>query len=176
MRRCVVQQHQQNAMLTPVFLFFLLNVHYTWHIIHHVKGPSLRNSGSGIPDPEFRSKVILPWECWNDLIPMCVPPESGNSAENQEFRKMRTGINRNTGRNAQPSSRLICTIHIPHPSYHRTRIFTLDLCGNRSGGAKPRFSASWGVGTEVPDSHGFIGMNSWFCPTERPIELICWIF
>jgi hypothetical protein len=39
---------------------------------------------------------------WNDLIPMCVPLESGNSAENPEFRKMRTGINRNTGRNAQP--------------------------------------------------------------------------
>jgi hypothetical protein len=35
---------------------------------------------------------------------MCVPPESGNSAENPEFRKMRTGINRNTGRNAQPRS------------------------------------------------------------------------
>ena len=35
----------------------------------------------------------------------CLPPESGNSAENPEFRKMRTGINRNTGRNAQPSKR-----------------------------------------------------------------------
>ena len=101
-------------MLTPVFLFFLLNVRYTWHRIlffllnvrymwhriHQVKGPSLRNSRSGIPDPEFRSKLILPW---NDLIPMCVPPESGNSAANPEFRKMRTGINWNTGRNAQPS-------------------------------------------------------------------------
>jgi hypothetical protein len=61
----------------------------------------IRNSGSGIPGPEFRSKLILPW---NDLIPMCVPPESGNSAENPEFRKMRTRINRNTGRNAQPSN------------------------------------------------------------------------
>ena len=35
---------------------------------------------------------------------MCVPPEPGNSAENPEFRKMRTGINQNAGRNAQPSS------------------------------------------------------------------------
>ncbi len=68
-------------------------------IVAEVTGPSLRNSGSGIPGPEFWSKLILPWK---DLIPMCVPPESGNSAENPEFRKMRTGINRNTGRNAQP--------------------------------------------------------------------------
>ena len=83
-----------------IFLFFLLNVRYTWHRIHHVKGPSLRNSGSGIPDPEFRSKLILPW---NDLIMMCVPPESGNSAENPEFRKMRTGINRTGRNNAQPT-------------------------------------------------------------------------
>ena len=52
---------------------------------------------SGIPDPEFRSKLILPW---NDLIPMCFPPEPGNSAEYPEFRKMRTGINQNTNRNA----------------------------------------------------------------------------
>jgi hypothetical protein len=60
---------------------------------------------SGIPGPEFWSKLILPW---NDLIPMCVPPESGNSAENPEFRKMRTGINRNTGRNAHPRTRGWC--------------------------------------------------------------------
>jgi len=41
-------------------------------IVAEVKGPTLRNSGSGIPDPEFWSKLILPW---NDLIPTCVPPE-----------------------------------------------------------------------------------------------------
>ena len=40
-----------------------------WYVAE-VKGPTLRNSGSGIPDPEFRSKLILPW---NDLIPTCVP-------------------------------------------------------------------------------------------------------
>jgi hypothetical protein len=55
--------------------------------------------GHGSFPPEFRSKLILPW---NDLILTCVPPESGNFAENPEFRKMRTGINRNTNRNAQP--------------------------------------------------------------------------
>jgi hypothetical protein len=29
----------------------------------------------------------------------------------------------------------------------RTRIFAVDLCGNMSWGAKPRFSASWGLGS-----------------------------
>ena len=59
--------------------------------------------GHGSFPPEFRSKLILPW---NDLIPTCVPPEPGNSAEYPEFQKMRTGINRNTNLNAHP--RLIC--------------------------------------------------------------------
>jgi len=68
-------------------------------IVAEVKGPTLRNSGSGIPDPEFRSKLILPW---NDLIPTCVPWNAGNSAEYPEFRNMRTGRNRNSSRNAQP--------------------------------------------------------------------------
>ena len=76
--------------LTPVFLFFLLNVRYTWHRIHHV-----RVLPSGIPE-----QINLALEC---LIPTCVPPEYGNFAEYPEFWKMRTGINRNTGRNAQPS-------------------------------------------------------------------------
>ncbi len=68
-------------------------------IVAEVKGPTLRNSGSGIPDPEFRSKLILPW---NDLIPTCVPPEPGKSAEYPEFQKMRPGRNRNKKRNAHP--------------------------------------------------------------------------
>jgi len=87
-----------------------------WYgIVAEVTGPSLRNSGcripdpefrirnsgSGIPDPEFRSKLILPW---NDLIPTCVPPEPGNSAEYPENRKMRPGRNQNKKRNAHPSS------------------------------------------------------------------------
>jgi len=50
--------------------------------------------------PEFRTKLILPW---NDLTPTCVPPEPGNSAEYPEFRKMRPGRNRNKKRNAHPS-------------------------------------------------------------------------
>ena len=101
LRRCAVAAAADSRMpsLTPVFLFFLLNVRYTWHRIHHVEGPSLRNSGSGIPDPEFRSKLILPW---NHLIPACVPRNSGNSADYPEFRNMMTGRNRNSGRNAQP--------------------------------------------------------------------------
>ena len=37
----------------------------------------------------------------NRFIPMCVPRNSGNSAEYPEFRKMGTGRNRNAGRNAQ---------------------------------------------------------------------------
>ncbi len=49
---------------------------------------------SGIPE-----QIIL---ALDDLIPTCVLPESGNFTENSEFRKMRTGINRNTNRNAQP--------------------------------------------------------------------------
>jgi hypothetical protein len=43
-----------------------------WYVAE-VKGPTLRNSGSGIPNPEFRSKLILPLP-W--LIPTCVPPET----------------------------------------------------------------------------------------------------
>jgi hypothetical protein len=70
-------------------------------IVAEVTGPSLRNFGSGILDPEFRSKLILPW---NDLIPTCVPPEPGNFAEYPEFRKMRTGINRNTNWNSHSRS------------------------------------------------------------------------
>ena len=70
---------------------------------------------SGIPGPEFRSKLILPW---NDLIPMCVPPES----EIPQFRKMRTGINRNTSRNAQPSLQYISTcvpsVHLYMRPFH----------------------------------------------------------
>jgi hypothetical protein len=83
--------------------------------VEEVTGPSLRNSGSGIPGPEFRSKLILPW---NDLIPMCVPPES----EIPQFRKMRTGINRNTSRNAQPSLQYISTcvpsVHLYMRPFH----------------------------------------------------------
>ena len=59
----------------------------------------LRVLPSGITDPEFQSKLILPW---HEFIPTCVPRNSGNSAEYPEFRKMRTGRNRNSGRNAQP--------------------------------------------------------------------------
>ncbi len=52
LRRCAVAAAADSRMpsLTPDFLFFLLNVRYTWHRIHHVKGPSLRNSGSEIPE------------------------------------------------------------------------------------------------------------------------------
>jgi hypothetical protein len=71
-------------------------------IVAEAMGPSLRNSGSGIPDMEFRSKLILPW---NDLILTCVPRNSGNAAEYPEFHKMRTGINRNTKQNAHPRKR-----------------------------------------------------------------------
>ena len=68
-------------------------------IVAEITGPSLQNSRSGIPDPEFWSKLILPW---NDLIPTCVPRNSKNSAKYPKFRKMRTGINWNTKRNAHP--------------------------------------------------------------------------
>jgi len=51
--------------------------------------------------PEFRTKLILPW---NDLIPICVPTESGNAAEFRGFWKMTPGMNRNTKRNAHPRS------------------------------------------------------------------------
>ncbi len=40
----------------------------------------------------------------------------------------------------------------------RTRIFAVDLCGNMSWGAKPRFSASWGLGS--------MPIKSWFCRYE----------
>jgi uncharacterized membrane protein YgcG len=109
------------------FLFFLLNVHYTWHRIHHrVSFP-----------PEFRSNLILPW---NDLIPMCVPPESGNSAENPEFRKMRTGINRNTGRNAQP-----------RVAAHRQRSnggSSGGSCGGRGSGGSSSMGRGSGSGSD----------------------------
>ena len=68
--------------------------------LHVAQNTMSRVLPSGIPDPEFRSNLILPG---NDLIPTCVPPEHGNSAEYPEFRKMRTGINRNTNRNAHPT-------------------------------------------------------------------------
>ena len=42
--------------------------------------------------PEFWTKLILPW---NDLIPTCVPTESGNAAEFRGFRKMTPSRNRN---------------------------------------------------------------------------------
>ena len=102
LRRCAVAAAADSRMpwLTPVFLFFLLNVCYTWHRIHHVEGPSLRNSGSGILDPKFRSKLIFPW---NHLIPTCVPRNSKNSTDYPEFRNMWTGRNQNSGWNAQPS-------------------------------------------------------------------------
>jgi hypothetical protein len=51
--------------------------------------------------PEFWTKLILPW---NDLIPTCVPTESGNAAEFRGFRKMTPGRNRNTKWNAHPSN------------------------------------------------------------------------
>ena len=51
--------------------------------------------------PEYRTKLILPW---NDLIPTCVPTESGNAAEFRGFRKMTPGRNRNTKQNAHPST------------------------------------------------------------------------
>jgi hypothetical protein len=74
-----------------------------WYgIVAEVTGPSLQNSGSGIPDQEFRGILILPW---NDLIPTCVPRNSRNSAEYPEFWKMRTRINRNPKQNAHPRAR-----------------------------------------------------------------------
>ena len=81
--------------------FFLLNVRTrgTEYIV--------RVLPSGIPDPEFRRKLILPW---NDLILTCL-----HSAEYPAFRKMRTGINRNTNRNAHPS-RLSHCCPLPLPS------------------------------------------------------------
>ena len=54
------------------------------------------------------------------------------------------------------------------PSY-RTRIFTLDLCGNRSGGAKPRFSASWGVGS-MPDMSWFHWYEFMVLPHRKPFR------
>ncbi len=40
----------------------------------------------------------------------------------------------------------------------RTGIFAVDLCGNMSWGIKPRFSASWGLGS--------MPIKSWFCRYE----------
>jgi len=48
---------------------------------------------------EFWTKLILPW---NDLIPMCVPAESGNAAEFRGSQKMTPGRNQNRKRNAHP--------------------------------------------------------------------------
>ncbi len=100
---------KQNAIADTCFLCcFLvrkLNVCYTWHRMP----PEFRPEFLSLEflSPEFRTKLILPW---NDLIPMCVPRNSGNSADYPEFRKMRTRINRNTGQNAQPSPN-------PHPLF-----------------------------------------------------------
>ena len=73
--------------------------------------------------PEFRTKLILPW---NDLIPTCVPTESGNAAEFRGFRKMRPGRNRNTKRNAHPRTgehlhSLSSDHHCAHPHGRRGR-------------------------------------------------------
>ena len=48
---------------------------------------------------EFWTKLILPG---NDLIPTCVPTESGNAAEFRGFRTLTPGRNRTTKRNAHP--------------------------------------------------------------------------
>jgi hypothetical protein len=133
-------------MLTPVFLFFLLNVRYTWHRIHHVEGPSLRNSGSGIPDPEFRSKLILPW---NHLIPACVPRNSGNSADYPEFRNMMTGRNRNSGRNAQPRLGVRLRAALAAGWFGLTGITGMDSCLSRCLSRqyfRDSFDILWGWG------------------------------
>ena len=106
---------KQNAIADTCFLCcFLvrkLNVCHTWHSIVRCCGrghtgpsylqvcmyPEIRPEFLSL---EFRTKLIL---LWNDLIPTCVPTESGNAAELHGFRTMMPGRNRNTKRNAHPS-------------------------------------------------------------------------
>jgi len=95
LRRCVVAVAADSRMLslTPVFLFFLLNVRYTWHRIHLVEGPSLRNSGSGIPE-----QINLSLELFNSDV---------SSVEFQKFRGL-SGIPENEDRR-EPEFRSECT-------------------------------------------------------------------
>ena len=41
------------------------------------------------------------------------------------------------------------------------------LCGTMSEGAKPQVRGVWGA---CPKSNGLAGMNSWFCPPEKPFS------
>jgi hypothetical protein len=94
----------------------------------------------GIPDSVgFQTKLILPW---NDfLTPTCVQRNWQNSAEFRGFRKMRSGRNRNTKRNAHPSRQrlLACRCRrrrLPSLTRQRPPLPALDVAAatNTDGG------------------------------------------
>ena len=76
LRRCAVAAADSRMpSLTPVF--FVLLPECSLHVAQNTPF-------QGSFPPEFRRKLVLPW---NDLIPTCVPPESGNFAENPDSGK-----------------------------------------------------------------------------------------
>ncbi len=85
-------------------------------------GPSLRNSGG------FRNKLFLPR---NDLIPTCVPTESGNSTE---F----SGIpEKEAGPEPEPEKKLECTTKL-------VDVTAVGGCDKRGGGG-----GGWGSNAEA---------------------------
>ena len=91
---------QQNAIVDTCFFVCLLS-ECSLHVAQNTMSRVLPSGiPAGIPDSVgFRNELILPW---NDLIPMCVPWNSAESAELRRFRKMRPVRNQNTKRNAHP--------------------------------------------------------------------------
>ena len=64
-------------------------------------------------------------------------------------------------------------IVIPH--HFGPRFLSLTCVGICLGVLNPVFQLRGGWGA-CPQSHGFVGMNSWFCPVERPILIKNWLF